>query len=1080
MSICLLLLGLCSFAQGADSVRLATRPALSPDGKQLVFSWRGDLWQVDSTGGVAKRLTVHPKNDTMPTFSPDGKRLAFISTRTGSPQVYLMDLPGGVPQQKTFHSEGCVLEDWYPDGRGLLINAERDYFWKHGERFFKIDADRRAAPQLLFDGYGDDGRLSPDGTKLLFTREGEKPWRVGYHGTRAAQVWLYDIPSGKFTKLMNDPTGARDARWTPDGKGFYFTSERAGSRNLFHFDLATKEVRQLTHMDDSPIMTPCVSRDGSTIVFVHLFDLYRFVPGKGQQPQRLEITCPGDSLYEPTMRRKLTRATDVAFSDDGLEIAFIAGGDLWVMDTELRDPRQVTDSPEEEHDPVFAPDGKSILVVSDREGQNDVWRVTRADEDAYWWQNEKFKLSRLTNDPPCENELRWSPDGKWVAMIKGRGSLWIMRPDGKDARRIVQSASAMGFDWSPDGKWVVYGREDEQYNRDIWIAPIDGSREPVNISRHPDDDSGPVWSPDGKVIAFTGRRRDNEIDICFVCVQKAEDETSGYDRKLEKAEEKMAKERKKKNKKEKKDADKKSKKKDAGLKIDFDGIARRVHRVSLPGTSEYNLFWSHDSKRLAFTATVDGRRGTYTISPPESTKARLLTTRTGSDARWIAKGNQIGWLSGGSPGTVSSSGATKSYSFSVVQEVDLAKRNVAAFDQCWRTMRDFYYDPALGNRNWDEVRRKYTEGLTTSLTLSELSSVVELMLGELNGSHLGFFTIDRIPSHLRLPGLASQSRDRTPRPVTPHLGVRFVSGYKGPGLKVRDVIEDSPADMEKSKIRAGEIILKIDGHDVDPAMDLTELLNGELDRDIRLVVRDEKGKDRTVTIRPTSYRTIHKLLYESWVRKTRKEVDRLSDGKFGYVHIERMAMPCFYRFEHEIYAAGAGRDGLIIDVRENPGGFIADHLLTVLCQPRHAITVGRGGGPGYPQDRKVYASWNKPIVVLCNQNSFSNAEIFAHAIKTLKRGKVVGVATGGCVISTGGTAIMDVGMLRIPFRGFYLLNGQDMELNGAKPDFVVWAKPCEMPAGNDRQLRKAVKVLKKDVARAKRKSQPKLIKASER
>jgi tricorn protease len=223
------------------------------------------------------------------------------------------------------------------------------------------------------------------------------------------------------------------------------------------------------------------------------------------------------------------------------------------------------------------------------------------------------------------------------------------------------------------------------------------------------------------------------------------------------------------------------------------------------------------------------------------------------------------------------------------------------------------------------------------------------------------------------------------------------------------------------------------------------------------------------------------LLYEKWQRDNRRAVEEASKGTLGYLHISAMSMPSFRKFEEELYSVGAGKDGLVIDVRENGGGSTADHLLTALTQPVHAITVARGGGPGYPQDRKVYGTWNKPIVVLCNQNSFSNAEIFSHAIKTLKRGQLVGVPTAGGVISTGGTSIMDAGFLRLPTRGWFVLTtGQDMELNGAVPDHVVWPQPGDLAQGKDRQLQKAVEVLLSDVKAWKSRPQPKLQKASER
>ncbi|MCP4848067.1 MAG: hypothetical protein GY899_08995 [Verrucomicrobiaceae bacterium] len=222
------------------------------------------------------------------------------------------------------------------------------------------------------------------------------------------------------------------------------------------------------------------------------------------------------------------------------------------------------------------------------------------------------------------------------------------------------------------------------------------------------------------------------------------------------------------------------------------------------------------------------------------------------------------------------------------------------------------------------------------------------------------------------------------------------------------------------------------------------------------------------------------MLATDVLEDTRNQVNELSGGKLGYVSVARMMWNEFQKFEREIYAQGVGKDGLIIDVRNNGGGFTADHLLTVLIAPDHAQTVPRGGGPGYPGDRRVYASWDKPIVVLCNQNSFSNAEIFSHAIKNLGRGKLVGVPTAGGVISTGSKSIMDVGSIRMPFRGWFLPNGEDMERNGAVPHHVVWPLPGELSAGNDRQLEKAVEVLLTDVEADKKRAKVKFKPASAR
>lgn len=516
-----------------------------------------------------------------------------------------------------------------------------------------------------------------------------------------------------------------------------------------------------------------------------------------------------------------------------------------------------------------------------------------------------------------------------------------------------------------------------------------------------------------------------------------------------------------------KDEEKDDSKEVPDVVIDFERIHERVRRVEIAGSTERGLFWSHDSKKLAFRAEIDGKEGTYTVEIPEELKPKLLTEETGQRPRWLKEGNQIVWLSGGKPASISSKGEETVYSFSAKQEVQREARFRAAFDLAWRLMRDRYYDERLGNRNWDGIRRKYAEMAAMAVDAESFGIVVNLMLGELNGSHLGF----------------SASR-RSPEPAVPawdiatsHLGVRFESDYEGPGLKVRDILPDGPADRQKSRIEPGEIIRSIDGVSVDPGMDLTEVLNGPLDRDIRLSVQNAADERREVVLRPISYGATRELLYEKWIRDNRMKVRDASEGTLGYVHIRGMNWPSFQKLERELYAEGAGKKGLVIDVRNNGGGFTTDHLLTILCQPAHAITVPRGGGPGYPEDRRVYATWSKPITVLCNQNSFSNAEIFSHAVKALNRGRLVGVPTAGGVISTGGTQIMDVGFLRLPFRGWFVLGtGEDMELNGAMPDYIVWNEP----AGKDAQLDKAIEVLLEDVKAWKSRPTPALRKSSER
>ena len=551
-------------------------------------------------------------------------------------------------------------------------------------------------------------------------------------------------------------------------------------------------------------------------------------------------------------------------------------------------------------------------------------------------------------------------------------------------------------------------------------------------------------------MAFAGRRHSTQTDLFFVHLRRKTHFRSDRDAKIESARRAMSKDPqyKEEKKEETTEAEKEKPKKedeDPQDPIDFEDLYKRIQRIPLNGMSLSRLHWMPDSKNLTFQS--DG--SIHRVEAKAGAKPAVMAKASGPIIRY-SDNDKIYLVADGVP-SFFTKGRLSSYSFTIPINRDRVQYQRMGFKIAWRVLRDRFYDGRLNNRDWDKIRTKYELAAANAPTANEYARVMALLLGELNASHMGFYPND-FPKQWKF--------NEAWRSFTPHLGIRLDKKNE-----VTFVHPNGPADRPGSRLHIGDRILKVDDQAIRSDVSLTRTLNGRLDRDIHLSVKGENEEaPREVIIRPISYSQARALAQSAHLDKRNTRVKNASKDKIGYLHVARMMWDEFEKFEHHIYERGAGKDGLIIDVRDNGGGFTCDHLLTVLTQPMHAYTVGRNGATGYPQDRHVYASWNKPIVVICNQNSFSNAEIFSHAIKTIDRGKLVGTPTAGGVISTGSATILELGRMRLPGRGWFLPhNGEDMELYGAVPHFIVDVRPGDLSSGKDPQLDKAIEVLKKEV-----------------
>ena len=1070
-----------------ERIQLAAVPSVSPDGRQFAFSWRNDVWVASLKGGDARRLTSHPAEDHWPSWSPDGKEIAFSSKRDGYWNIYTVTVSGGVPRRITAHSEGYTSLEWNPDGKTILTKVKRDHGGWNASRLANVAVDGNRRDKLAADAYAEHGTYSPDGSKLLFTREGRNLlYRKGYRGGRASQIWLLELATGRITPQCLEEYGCRSPLWKPDGSGFYYVCDQSGSFNLWEQDLASGNRKQLTHYSEDAIILPRIALKSGVIVFRMLFDFYRFDPSSGKPPTKINLWYRQDDYRKESRRRWYSSAWNnearqgVGWSDDFLEVAFTAGGDLWLMDTVLREPVLVCgETATHETEVVFGVDNHVLWFLRDRGDRVEIWKAQRKSDDQYWFRNKQFTLTKFCSDSSTKNRLSLSPDGKNLAFCRAPGEV-VVTPTQKYAPKVIASSIVYpGYDWSPDGRWLAVQSKDSEDNWDVWLVSLHGESEPYNLSRHPEWDGSPRWSPDGRKLVFVGKRgRTDEYDLHYVYLIPDDEPQPERSIKLNEALDKIQSARKppspvvpphpppplsvspdKPHPVPK--PENKPKKRLPRVVIDFDNLHERVRRIPLSGSKETDPFWNSDSKRLAFTSELNRKHGLYFLRfPDDLSKPIYVTGSVGADPYW--NGSQIHWLVDNIPAKTQGSSLTK-YDFKAYQETNREEYLRLAFRTAWRLLRDHFYDEEMNGLDWETVLRKYEKAITADIDFHAYGRLLQMLMGELNASHL-FFDLNE----KRWPQWAP---DHGWRWHTVHLGLIFDESYGGLGLKVARVLPEGPCSGPHSRVYEDEVITKVDGIELVTAKDYRRAFNRRLNKVMELEVKNPVGSARTVLVQPISYGQAGDLLRKVQIADSRVEVEKRSRGKLGYLHVSRMNWDDLERFEAELFSIGYGKEGLVVDVRNNLGGFTADRMLKMLSRPLHAVTVPRGGERSYPLGYLDHFYWDKPIVVLCNQNTASNGEIFCHAIKATKRGKLVGTRTVGGVISIySGEKFLDVGDMSLPFRGWYKLDdGRDMEGNGAVPDFEVRPFPGDMSAGKDRQLEKAVEVLleecrgKKDV-----------------
>lgn len=1046
-------------------------PAISPDGKQIAFTHKGDIYLVSSHGGLARPLTSNPAIDYMPVWSHDGKMLAFASNRHGNFDVFVMPAQGGKAHRLTYHSANDLPSDFSADNKSVIFSATRlddvkNSQFPYGllEELYSVSIFGGTPKQLLTTP-ALMAKYSADGKYLLYTdhKGYENQWRKHEVSSRSRDIWRYNLQTGQHQMLTAYKGDDRNAVWDRTGKGFYYLSEKSGSFNVWHTSTNGKYGTQISHFDTHPVRFLSMSNQGD---LAYSFDGDLFVQKPSVKPTRLSITFSMDENSNPVKKIKLSnQATELAVSPNGKEVAFVVRGDIFVTSSDFATTKRITDTPTQERSISFSPDGRSILYAAER---GNSWKIMKTSINRK--QEKYFALATVLKEIPLVATRKesfqpsWSPDGKKIAFLEERTTLKVMDLKSKKVTTILKghnysySDGDQHYAWSPDSQWLeVDFLEPNSWISEVGIISADGKGTIRNISQSGYQDGGGTWSKDGNILIWGSDRMGmrshggwgSQFDIYAAFLnQKSMDlfnlnkEEYALYKEQQKAQEKQAKDKAKKDKKKHKKSKKAHSKK---INIEFADIDDRIKRLTINSSDISDAKITKDGEKLFYLSKVEKGFDLWMHDFREDTTkivAKLGAQKASFELDKEEKNAFV--LADGSIKKLDLKAfKAKPVAFAATVEVDANGERLYLLRHIWRQVKKKFYDPALHGVNWPLYWQSYSsklEDINNNFDFAELASE---MLGELNASHTG-------------------ARYRAKDPQADHTGslaVFFDNGYQGKGMKVAEVIEKSPLIKARSKIKKGTIIEKINGKTLDAKTNLFQLLNNQIGKPVLLSLYSPVTEDRWEEVtKPVSGRELQQLLYRRWVKSRKAETEKLSHGKIGYVHVRAMNDASFRKVFSEMMGPLRNKQAVVVDTRFNGGGWLHDDLATFLSGKHYMDYLPR---------KKYLASepqfkWYKPSIVLMGEGNYSDAHMFPYTYKALQIGKLVGMPVPGT-----GTAVwwerLQTGDLvfGIPEVGSRGLDGKYLENQQLNPDIEVQNDPASVAKGRDKQLEAAVKALMK-------------------
>ncbi|HXI26654.1 MAG TPA: S41 family peptidase [Pyrinomonadaceae bacterium] len=1046
-----------------------TDPALSPDGSEIAFSSGGDIWTVPSAGGEAHLLVSHPATETKPLYSPDGKRLAFASTRSGNGDIYVLTIDTGDLKRITFDDSLELLDAWSLDGHWIYFtSATMDV---GGPDIFRVSSDGGTPMQVSADLYTAEYHAAPmhDGSAVAFTGHGlggNQWWRKGHSHIDESEIWLMRFGAKPSYEQVSEG-GAKEMwpMWSKDDRTIYYISDRSGAQNIWAKDLNGKS-RQVTQFKDGRVLWPSIGYDGKSIVFERNFQIWKLDTSSGRAGA-VDIVRRGAPAGPAIEHLRLTdQISEIALSPDGKKIAFIVRGEIFAASsTDGGDAARVTFTPAQESQMAWAPDSRRLVYVSDRDGASHLFLYDFATNSE----------TQITRDRASDDTPEFSPDGKMIAFERGGREIAVYEIDSKKEHGVVKAnlerpplSSDRPYVWSPDSKWIAYMPVGEKLFKNVYVVPASGG-EGKQISFVANGGSNTIaWSPDGTYILFDTAQRTETAQLARVdLIPRTPRFREDQFRDLFKEEQPRTPLRQQPVTEPQPSPspaalpaaspspDAKAKPTPKPVEINLDQIRRRLTMLPVGIDVRYQRI-SPDGKLLLMVASVANQLNLYVYPLDELSKdpfvSRQLTSTAGfkSSPQFSPDSKEVYFLEQGRINIIPlENRQARPLAVAAEMDVDFAREKMEVFQQAWTNIRDNFFDPNFNGVNWDSVRDQYAPLASGARTPDELRRIISEMLGELNASHSG----------IAAPGNTAQP------PAIGRLGVRFDrNDYESKGaLRVTEVIPLTPAAI--SNVKVGEYLIAVDGQAIDAHRNLDELLAYKIGKRVALTIAStaDSAQKREVIVRPVNGATERNLLYRKWIEDNRAYVARISNGRLGYIHMADMSAGALTQLYIDLDAENRGRDGVIVDVRNNNGGFANVYAIDVLARRSYFNMTPRGFTMAPSRTVLGQRALELPTILVTNRHTLSDGEDFTEGYRSLHLGKVVGEPTAGWIIYTSGVQLIDGSALRLPFDRITANDGELMEMHPRPVDVPV-AKPIgESLSGRDSQLEAAVTELLKEI-----------------